>query len=178
MFLHARLSLPTCHQRTGSSGCQTAGCPHVHCASQHMSSPAWEIHPGLACRNQNFLFSTHAGYTSSEALTTCAYCCAGLLIRHMIGSLRALQPLLSLAGSSLRLLALQYLSLHRDTAKLGYITVSLMAGLVREGFCISEEAEGDGQEGELVLNRVLLSMPAVNRPGSHGIGRQLSSRGL
>ena len=84
----------------------------------------------------------------------------------MIGSLGALQPLLSLAGSSLRLLALRYLSLHRDTAKLGYITTSLMAGLVREGFCISEEAEGDGQEGELLLNRVLKSMPAANLPGS------------
>ena len=88
-------------------------------------------------------------------------------MRHMIGSLGTLQPLLSLAGSSLRLLALQYLSLHRDTAKLGYITTSLMAGLVREGFCISEEAEGDGQEGELLLNSVPLSVLAVAIPGSH-----------
>ncbi len=86
----------------------------------------------------------------------------------MLGSLGALQPLLSLAGGSLRLLALQYLALHRDTAKLGYITTSLMAGVVREGFCISEEAEGDGQEGELLLNRVLSSMLAVNVPRSHG----------
>ena len=85
----------------------------------------------------------------------------------MIGSLGTLQPLLSLAGSSLRLLALQYLFLHRDTAKLGYITTSLMAGLVREGFCISQEAEGDGQEGELLRNRVSSSMLAVEIPGSH-----------
>ena len=159
----ARLSLSPYHQHTCLSGCQCADCPQCRCASPHMNSLAGEVlRPGLPVQQP-----MHATLPL-QLLTACACCCAGPLIRHMIGSLGALQPLLSLAGGSLRLLALQYLSLHRDTAKLGYITTSLMAGLVREGFCISEEAEGDGQEGELLLSRVLLSMPAVNIPGSHG----------
>lgn len=54
-----------------------------------------------------------------------------------------LAPLLGLQLAALRALGLQYLAVHRGTAKLAYIATSLFAGLVQEGFCMPEGAEGE-----------------------------------
>lgn len=63
-----------------------------------------------------------------------------------------LAPLLGLLLCALRQLGLQYLAVHKAAAKLCYISASLFAGLVQEGFCMPEGTEGGlgGQPGVLV----------------------------
>ena len=58
--------------------------------------------------------------------------------------LQQFQRLLSISRAALRGLTLQSLHLHKATAKLGYIATSIFAGLLQEGFCTTEEAEGEG----------------------------------
>lgn len=53
-----------------------------------------------------------------------------------------LAPMLGLLLCALRQLGLQYLAVHKAAAKLCYISASLFAGLVQEGFCMPEGAEG------------------------------------
>ncbi len=55
--------------------------------------------------------------------------------------LTELAPLLSGMAAAHRRLALQYLSLHKATAKLGYITTSLLAGVIASGFCTADTRE-------------------------------------
>ena len=43
----------------------------------------------------------------------------------------------------LRQLALQYMALHRATAKLCYVCTSLFSGLVQEGFCMPSGVDGE-----------------------------------
>ncbi|KAL4440107.1 hypothetical protein ABPG75_003108 [Micractinium tetrahymenae] len=58
-----------------------------------------------------------------------------------------LAPLLGLLLCALRQLGLQYLAVHKAASKLCYISASLFAGLVQEGFCMPEGAEGEAEEG-------------------------------
>jgi midasin len=59
----------------------------------------------------------------------------------------SLAPLLRLLLCTLRQLGLQYLAVHKATAKLCYIAASLFAGLVQEGFCMPKGQEGEAEEG-------------------------------
>ena len=56
--------------------------------------------------------------------------------------LQQLKGLLSISCTALESLAVQYLCLHKGTAKLGFIATSIFAGLLQEGFCTTEEGEG------------------------------------
>jgi midasin len=58
-----------------------------------------------------------------------------------------LAPMLSLLLCALRQLGLQYLAVHKAVAKLCYISASLFAGLVQEGFCMPEGTEGKPAAG-------------------------------
>jgi midasin len=62
--------------------------------------------------------------------------------RALAGLAAGLAPLLGLLLCALRQLALQYLAVHKSISKLCYITASLFAGLVQEGFCMPEGTEG------------------------------------
>ena len=57
-----------------------------------------------------------------------------------MSSMAATAPLLELAAAALKHDALQLLTLHRATAKLGFIVTALLAGVVQEGFCTPPEA--------------------------------------
>ena len=69
-----------------------------------------------------------------------------------LGAARAARQLTELAlllsgmAAAHHRLALQYLGLHKATAKLGYVTTSLSAGVIASGFCTadSREATEDG----------------------------------
>ncbi|KAK9833665.1 hypothetical protein WJX74_002204 [Apatococcus lobatus] len=52
-----------------------------------------------------------------------------------------LRPLLSEMAAAHRKLAMQYLELHKATTKLGYITSSLLAGVIASGFCTAQTTE-------------------------------------
>ena len=60
-----------------------------------------------------------------------------------------LGPMLSMLRSALQHLGMRYLATHQAVAKLSYITCSLFSGLVEEGFCMPEGAEGACIEGWL-----------------------------
>eukprot|EP00887_Chlorella_sp_A99_P000601 scaffold17.g601.t1 len=63
-------------------------------------------------------------------------------------ALSGLAPLLGLAREALRGLAIKYLALAKGVAKLCHVTAALLAGLVQEGFCMPDGAEGEGvQDG-------------------------------
>ena len=62
--------------------------------------------------------------------------------QRLAAAAAGLTPLLGLLLGALRQLGLQYLALHKAVAKLCYITASLFAGLVQEGFCMPEATEG------------------------------------
>ena len=49
----------------------------------------------------------------------------------------------SMAAKALECLILQALQLHKSTAKLTYISSSIFAGLLKDGFCTEEEADKD-----------------------------------
>lgn len=66
--------------------------------------------------------------------------------RQVAAAAAGLAPLLGLLLCALRQLGLQYLAVHKASAKLCYITASLFAGLVQEGFCMPEGTEGEGRE--------------------------------
>ena len=73
--------------------------------------------------------------------------CAGVHAAARVASqLTLLAPLVSEMAAAHRRLSLQYLALHKATAKLGYITTSLLAGVIASGFCTVQPTEeaGDG----------------------------------
>ena len=55
--------------------------------------------------------------------------------------LTELAPMLSGMAAAHHRLALQYLNLHKATAKLGYVTTSLLAGVIASGFCTADSRE-------------------------------------
>ena len=61
--------------------------------------------------------------------------------------LTLLAPLLSEMATAHRKLALQYLGLHKASTKLGYVTTSLLAGVIASGFCTAESKD-DGEQGD------------------------------
>lgn len=72
----------------------------------------------------------------------------------MVGQMVALQPLLAGVTGAFQHLSLQWLTLHKGVAKLGYIVTSLLSGVVQEGYCTAtEQAETEG--GEVDCNALL-----------------------
>ncbi len=65
----------------------------------------------------------------------------GALIENMLGMLSMVQPLVSGVAAAFRQLGLQFLTLHKAVAKLGYIVTSLLSGVTQEGFCTATESE-------------------------------------
>ncbi len=55
--------------------------------------------------------------------------------------LSMVQPLVSGVAAAFRQLGLQFLTLHKAVAKLGYIVTSLLSGVMQEGFCTATESE-------------------------------------
>ena len=76
----------------------------------------------------------------------------------------------SMAAKALECLTLQALQLHKSTAKLTYISSSIFAALLKDGFCTEEEADkdadGDGggkfQEAEGTVSLFNLKTFPVN----------------
>lgn len=62
-------------------------------------------------------------------------------VKHMLGMLSMLRPLLAGVAATFRRLSLQLLQLHKGIAKLGYIVTSLLSGVMQEGYCTASEAE-------------------------------------
>ena len=60
----------------------------------------------------------------------------------------ATAPLLRVAAGALQQLAVQYMPLHKATAKLGYVASSLFVGLLEEGFCTAEDSTEEAVGGE------------------------------
>jgi hypothetical protein len=60
----------------------------------------------------------------------------------LIPMLCTLGPMLSMLCSALRQLAMRYLAAHKHVCKLSYVITSLFGGLMEEGFCMPEGAEG------------------------------------
>lgn len=60
----------------------------------------------------------------------------------LIPTLYTLGPMLSMLCSALRQLAIRYLAAHKHVCKLSYVITSLFGGLMEEGFCMPEGAEG------------------------------------
>lgn len=67
--------------------------------------------------------------------------CVGAHIQNMLGMLSMVQPLVSGVAAAFRQLSLQFLTLHKAVAKLGYIVTSLLSGVMQEGFCTATESE-------------------------------------
>lgn len=67
-----------------------------------------------------------------------------------------LQPLVSGVAATLRQVGLQYLTLHKAVAKLGYIVTSLLSGVMQEGFCTATEAE-DSEAGEELVHLAVVT---------------------
>ena len=76
---------------------------------------------------------------SSTRLTMKA--CVGTHVGNMLGMLSMVQPLVSGVAAAFRQLGLQFLTLHKAVAKLGYIVTSLLSGVMQEGFCTATESE-------------------------------------
>ncbi|KAL0049173.1 hypothetical protein WJX82_008148 [Trebouxia sp. C0006] len=72
---------------------------------------------------------------------------AGAHIQNMLGMLSMVQPLVSGVAAAFRQLGLQFLTLHKAVAKLGYIVTSLLSGVMQEGFCTATESE-ESEAGE------------------------------
>lgn len=70
------------------------------------------------------------------------------MLGRMVAKAGALQPLLAGVAAAFKCLSLQWLTLHKGVAKLGYIVTSLLSGVVQEGYCTATEQEG-GEGGEL-----------------------------
>ncbi|KAA6426067.1 MAG: hypothetical protein FRX49_03919, partial [Trebouxia sp. A1-2] len=66
---------------------------------------------------------------------------AGAHIENMLGMLSMVQPLVSGVAAAFRQLGLQFLTLHKAVAKLGYIVTSLLSGVMQDGFCTATESE-------------------------------------
>lgn len=67
--------------------------------------------------------------------------CVGAHIENMLGMLSMVQPLVSGVAAAFRQLGLQFLTLHKAVAKLGYIVTSLLSGVMQDGFCTATESE-------------------------------------
>eukprot|EP00798_Chlamydomonas_sp_ICE-L_P024875 gene24875-10536_t len=67
-------------------------------------------------------------------------------VQLMTQQARSLYPMLCLLGGVLQQLSLRAIALHKSTAKLAYITSSIFATLVEEGYCVPE-GEGEGKDG-------------------------------
>ncbi|KAL0028971.1 hypothetical protein WJX77_009058 [Trebouxia sp. C0004] len=65
----------------------------------------------------------------------------GAHVGNMLGMLSQVQPLVSGVAAAFRQLGLQYLTLHKAVAKLGYIATSLLSGVMQEGFCTATQSE-------------------------------------
>ncbi len=76
----------------------------------------------------------------------------GALIENMLGMLSMVQPLVSGVAAAFRQLGLQFLTLHKAVAKLGYIVTSLLSGVTQEGFCTATESE-ETEAGRQVTRR-------------------------
>jgi len=85
----------------------------------------------------NYLNDVHS--VSSTCLTMKV--CVGAHVGTMLGTLSMVQPLVSGVAAAFRQLGLQYLTLHKAVAKLGYIVTSLLSGVMQEGFCTATESE-------------------------------------
>lgn len=59
----------------------------------------------------------------------------------MVAQLGMLQPLLVGVTGAFHHLSLQWLTLHKGVAKLGYIVTSLLSGVVQEGYCTATEQQ-------------------------------------
>ncbi len=70
----------------------------------------------------------------------------------MLGTLSMVQPLVSGVAAAFRQLGLQFLTLHKAIAKLGYIVTSLLSGVMQEGFCTATESE-ETEAGRQVTRR-------------------------
>ena len=57
-------------------------------------------------------------------------------------------PLLRVAAGALQHLAVQFMPLHKATAKLSYVAGSLFVGLLEEGFCTAEDSTEEAVSGE------------------------------
>jgi hypothetical protein len=84
-----------------------------------------------------------------------------MLLEAMRARLASLAPMLSLMMGALQQQALRAVSLHKATVKLAYISSSIFATLLQDGYCAPQE-EGKGVEGELcgVMQVLLLKQHA------------------
>lgn len=91
--------------------------------------------------------------------------------RQAAAAAAGLAPLLGLLLAALRALGLQYLALHRSASKLAYIAASLFGGLVQEGFCMPEGADGErcawGDPAAAGRPGVCLRHAATTKPALH-----------
>ena len=62
--------------------------------------------------------------------------------------LQQFNSLLAVAKAALQAAVIQTLHAHKATAKLGYIAISIFAGIMQEGFCTAEETEEGKADGE------------------------------
>ena len=90
----------------------------------------------------------------------------------MLCMLGMLQPLLAGVTGSFRQLSLQLLSLHKATAKLGYIVTSLLSGVMQEGFCTANESE-EGAAGAHCLRLITCALCCEN--AGHALHRRCQS---
>lgn len=79
------------------------------------------------------------------------YCTAeGAAVQKMTAQLGMLQPLLAGVTGAFHHLSLQWVTLHKGVAKLGYIVTSLLSGVVQEGYCTAtEQQETEGGQSTL-----------------------------
>lgn len=78
-------------------------------------------------------------------------CCAGdAVLQSMVAQLGELQPLLAGVTAAFHHLSLQWLTLHKGVAKLGYIVTSLLSGVIQEGYCTATEQQ-ETEGGEITL---------------------------
>lgn len=73
--------------------------------------------------------------------------CPPALADRLVSAACMLGPMLCMLRGALCQLALEYLGAHKATAKLSYVSASLFAGLVQEGFCMPEGQPEGGWVG-------------------------------
>ncbi len=109
------------HGETSLSSLSLSGAQHTLC------------HLARLCYPNN----THS--VSNTCLTMTVH--VGAHVGNMLGMLSMVQPLVSGVAAAFRQLGLQFLTLHKAVAKLGYIVTSLLSGVMQEGFCTATESE-------------------------------------
>ena len=78
-------------------------------------------------------------------------CCAGAdALQSMAAQLGEVRPLLAGVTAAFHHLSLQWLTLHKGVAKLGYIVTSLLSGVIQEGYCTATEQQ-ETEGGEITL---------------------------